>query len=131
MGRFLDLLPLRGSLSSSCCPGSIYVRQFPACFFLGVIRPKSSSTDLLLMKKAGSVALSDVAAKTTHLEIACTRCERRGRYQLARLVTQLGPDFPMTSLGAELAPCPNRNITASGKRCDVYFPGLAAIMNKQ
>lgn len=81
------------------------------------------------MKKPGAVALGEVAAKATHLDIACSRCERRGRYALARLVASHGPDFAMTDLGNELANCPHRNATSHGERCDVYFPGLAAIMN--
>lgn len=78
----------------------------------------------------GSVALGDVAAKATHIDIACSRCERRGRYHLARLVERLGPDFPMTDLGAELADCPNRAAPSHGQRCDVYFPDLVAILNR-
>ncbi|BDC38939.1 hypothetical protein PTKU15_22360 [Paraburkholderia terrae] len=80
------------------------------------------------MGKTGSVALADVAARAKHLDVACTRCSRRGRYQLARLVEQFGADFPMTDLGAELANCPNRNVTAHGARCDVFFPDLVAIL---
>lgn len=80
------------------------------------------------MRRPGSVALGDVAAKASHLDIACTRCDRRGRYGLARLVAQLGPDFAMTDLGAELTDCPRRKEASHGARCDVYFPNLGAIM---
>jgi hypothetical protein len=80
------------------------------------------------MGTSGSVALSHVAAKASHVDVACKRCERRGRYQLAKLVAQLGPDFPMTDLGAELANCPHRREHAHNKRCDVYFPGLIEIL---
>lgn len=48
---------------------------------------------------------------------------------MARLVYTLGADFPMTNLGAELAPCPHRSETAHNKRCDVYFPGLRKLMS--
>ena len=81
------------------------------------------------MKSPGSVALADVAARATHLDVECSRCSRRGRYQLARLVEQLGADFPMTDLGAELANCPNRHAPAHGERCDVFFPRLPAILD--
>jgi len=81
------------------------------------------------MTNPGSVALGNVAARASHLEIACSRCERRGKYQLARLVARFGPDFPMTDIGAELADCPNRAVTSHGKRCDVFFPGLVALLN--
>ncbi|WP_045457923.1 hypothetical protein [Caballeronia cordobensis] len=75
----------------------------------------------------GSVSLGDVAAGATHLEVACSRCERRGRYRLSRLVARLGEDFPMPDLGSELADCPRRNASMT-ERCDVYFPGLIKIM---
>ncbi|CAB3758692.1 hypothetical protein LMG29542_03406 [Paraburkholderia humisilvae] len=76
----------------------------------------------------GSVTLGEVATRASHIEVACTRCERRGRYRLARLVASYGEDFPMTDLGAEIADCPKRH-AAITERCDVYFPGLRKIMD--
>lgn len=80
------------------------------------------------MNTPGSVALADVVAKASHLDIPCSRCDRRGRYRLARLVDQFGGDFPMTDLGAELANCPHQNAASHSERCDVFFPGLIAIL---
>lgn len=77
----------------------------------------------------GAVALGDVAAKASHIEVACSRCERKGRYQLARLVAAYGPEFPMTDLGAELANCPRLRAAAQHERCDVYFPNLMRVMS--
>ena len=77
----------------------------------------------------GSVALGDVAARASHIEVACSRCDRKGRYLLARLVQTYGPDFPMTALGGELANCPRRSAAAHQERCDVFFPGLRQVMN--
>jgi hypothetical protein len=34
----------------------------------------------------------------------------------------------MMDVGAELANCTNRNATSHGERCDVFFPGLVAIL---
>ncbi|CAE6858819.1 hypothetical protein R75471_00056 [Paraburkholderia domus] len=76
----------------------------------------------------GSVALGEVAARASHIDVACSRCDRRGRYQLVRLVDALGPDAPMTDLGAELANCPRRGTGAHNERCDVFFPGLVKIL---
>ena len=83
------------------------------------------------MRKAGAVALGDVATRAEALDVACSRCDRRGHYNLARLVERLGPDFPMTDLGDRLANCPRRNLAGIGERCDVYFPGLAKIMSAE
>jgi len=79
--------------------------------------------------KKGAVPLGEVAARATHLDVACTRCERRGRYRLSKLVESLGAEFPMTDLAAEITSCPRRNATAAHERCDVFFPGLPQIMN--
>ncbi|MBC8638301.1 hypothetical protein IAG25_15885 [Caballeronia sp. EK] len=79
------------------------------------------------MGNKGSVTLGKVAARVTHIEVVCTRCERRGRYRLSRLVATHGDDFSMTDLGAVLADCPKRNESV-GKRCDVYFPDLIKVM---
>jgi hypothetical protein len=48
---------------------------------------------------------------------------------LAKLVATHGADFPMTALGVTLAAdCPRRIEAAHGQRCDVFYPGLPAIM---
>jgi hypothetical protein len=81
------------------------------------------------MKREGAVPLGEVAARASHIDLACTRCERRGRYQLEKLVARLGADFAMTDLAGELADCPRRTSPAWSERCDVYFPGLAKLMS--
>lgn len=79
------------------------------------------------MRRIGSIALQDVAERATELEVVCSRCDRRGKYQTARLVEKLGPDFPMTELGQRLANCPKKTAPVY-ERCDIYFPGLAELM---
>ncbi len=79
--------------------------------------------------RTGSVLLREVASRASHIEIACSRCDRKGRYRVANLVARLGGDFPMTDLGAELADCPRRRATAHHERCDVFFPGLPRVMS--
>ena len=75
----------------------------------------------------GSVTLGEVAARASHIELACSRCERRGRYRLSRLVALLGGNFPMTNLGAQMADCPKKS-GGVWDRCDFYYPGLRTIM---
>jgi hypothetical protein len=40
--------------------------------------------------RRGSVTLGDLAGRITMLEIACSRCKRRGRLQVDRLLAQYG-----------------------------------------
>jgi hypothetical protein len=75
----------------------------------------------------GSITLGAVSARTSHLEVACTRCERHGRYSLPKLVASLGEEFPLTDLGSQISDCPKKN-AAVWERCDIYYPGLRAIM---
>ncbi|MEP9326717.1 hypothetical protein PPMP20_26835 [Paraburkholderia phymatum] len=76
----------------------------------------------------GSVTLGDVAARTTHINIACSRCERRGHYRLSKLVATLGEDFPVTSLAGQISDCPKQD-APTWEKCDVFYPGLRAIMD--
>ncbi|BBP99064.1 hypothetical protein BSFA1_41930 [Burkholderia sp. SFA1] len=80
------------------------------------------------MGKNGSVLLGELAARASHIDIACSRCDRKGRYRVAKLVARLGEDVAMTDLGAELADCPRRSAAAHNDRCDVFFPRLPQIM---
>jgi hypothetical protein len=81
------------------------------------------------MRANGSVLLSEVAERASHIDVACSRCDRKGRYRLAKLVAEFGPDFYMTNLGAELAACPRRAAAVNHQRCDIYYPGLVKIMS--
>ena len=66
-----------------------------------------------------------MAAKFAMIEIACRRCERRGRLSAARLIEQHGADIWLPSLCDVLAgDCPKRESVAAGERCSVYYPQL-------
>jgi hypothetical protein len=49
------------------------------------------------------LTLADIAAKTDRLVVACSRCDRRGRYSLAKLIAKYGPDKPGPELLCELS----------------------------
>ncbi|MGF6996832.1 hypothetical protein P3T25_005207 [Paraburkholderia sp. GAS32] len=80
------------------------------------------NTHIGSMKK-GCVTLGQVAARASHLDVACTRCERRGRYSLSKLVASHGEDFPLPDLAARISDCPKKDASV-WERCDVYYPGL-------
>jgi len=81
------------------------------------------------MDKNGRILLGELAARASHIDIECSRCDRKGRYRVTKLVRRLGEDFPMTDLGAELADCPRRTAATHHERCDVFFPTLPQIMS--
>ena len=68
--------------------------------------------------------LGDLAGKITILEIACRRCERRGRLSVARLIGQHG-DTRLPELRYILAgDCPNAGAVSISERCSAYYPQL-------
>ena len=46
----------------------------------------------------GSITLGDVAEHTTVLAVACSRCERAGRYNLDTLIARHGEGFGIPKL---------------------------------
>ena len=58
------------------------------------------------------------------LEVACSRCERRGRLQVDLLVAQYGdaelPELPLILAGD----CPKAAVVSISNQCDIFFPQL-------
>lgn len=73
----------------------------------------------------GAVLLGQVADQLPVLEIACHRCDRRGRLYTDRLMAVHGPDMPMPELLRLLsADCPRRSAGSWHDVCGAHFPGL-------
>ena len=72
---------------------------------------------------SSSITLGDLQGKLTMLEVACHRCERRGRVSLARLIEEHGADKGLPDLWESLAGAPTARI-GSGLAIS-YFEGLA------
>jgi hypothetical protein len=54
--------------------------------------------------------LSDLIGRAHMLDLACGRCERRGRLCVARLSREYAPETPLATLRqAQIGDCPNRN----------------------
>jgi hypothetical protein len=76
----------------------------------------------------GSITLGELEGKLTMVEVACHRCERRGRASLARLIDEHGADRGMPDLWESLAgDCPNARSAALNNRCAIYYPQLPAM----
>jgi hypothetical protein len=73
----------------------------------------------------GSISLAQVAAHTTGLTIACSRCDRAGRYRLDTLIANHGPDFGIPALLRSLsADCPKRHSLSAYDLCGIHCPEL-------
>jgi hypothetical protein len=69
--------------------------------------------------------LGDVAVHTPVLVVACTRCDRTGRYNLETLIARHGEDFGIPDLLRRLSKdCPKRKSVTVYDLCGVHCPEL-------
>jgi hypothetical protein len=79
------------------------------------------------MMASGAVTLGELAGRLAMLEIACSRCERRGRLNVAKLIEQHGADARLPDLRHVLAgDCPRVASVSINDRCGVHYPQLNA-----
>jgi hypothetical protein len=70
----------------------------------------------------GSLSLAEYPTPT--MRLACQRCDRRGRYRVARLIAEHGADTPLPDLRHKLAvayPLIGHRATP----CGIYYVDLA------
>ena len=73
-----------------------------------------------------AVTLGDLAGRIAILDIMCSRCERRGRLRVDRLIEQHG-DAELPELRLTLADdCPKAAVVSISDQCDIFFPQLSA-----
>ena len=80
------------------------------------------------MSNSGAVTLGDVVGKLAMLDVACSKCDRRGRLSVAKLIAEHGADMRLPDLREVLAgDCPRLRATSYSDRCAVHYPQLAAV----
>jgi hypothetical protein len=80
------------------------------------------------MPIGGAYTLEDLAARASMLGVACKRCDRRGRLNVAKLIDRHGADARLPDLKEVLAGnCPKRGSAAIHDRCGVFYPGLPVL----
>ena len=77
---------------------------------------------------SGIVPLGRIPDRLPMLEVACNRCDRRGRLRTARLMAEHGPELPIPALlRIVAADCPRMQAERVHDVCGVHFPGLARV----
>jgi hypothetical protein len=76
---------------------------------------------------SGSITLDQVATHTAVLAVACSGCDRAGRYGLDTLIADHGPDFGIPELLRLLSDdCPKRQSLSAYDLCGIHCPDLTA-----
>ena len=77
---------------------------------------------------SGSITLAQVAERTAVLAVACSRCDRAGRYPLDRLIAQYGRSVGVPQLLSVLSrDCPRQEATSLYGTCGIHCPDLPAL----
>ncbi len=76
------------------------------------------------MATSGALSLADFPSQT--VEIACSRCDRHGRYAKARLAAKYGPGIALPELLRRISgDCPQRAQLGT-RSCGARYPLLAS-----
>lgn len=71
----------------------------------------------------------DIQGKLDVLRVECTRCDRKGRYNVASLIEKHGRRGNMMKWKEMLnGDCPKRNAHALHERCDLICPDLPKVL---
>jgi hypothetical protein len=71
----------------------------------------------------------DIEGKLDMLRVECTRCGRKGRYSVAKLIAKHGRNGNLTKWGSELkGDCPRRDSPQLHERCDIICPDLPKVL---
>jgi len=74
--------------------------------------------------------LADLRPEVAHIDVACSRCDRRGRLSVARLIAEhAGAGATLRDAVAGInSDCPNREAHGVMQQCDIRFPGLGGLL---
>jgi hypothetical protein len=71
----------------------------------------------------------DIEGKLNVLRVECTRCSRKGRYSVCRLIAQYGRKASMMKWKDQLkGDCPKRDAPQLHDRCDLICPDLPKVI---
>jgi hypothetical protein len=82
------------------------------------------------MPQDGSLTVGDLAGKLEVLNVACSKCKRRGRYRISTLLAQLGPNGRLTEWRAAImADCPKVLAASHWDACGAHLPDLVRLFS--
>jgi hypothetical protein len=75
------------------------------------------------------LVFGDIEGKLAVLRVECMRCERKGRYNVRKLIEKYRRKGHMMKWRELLnADCPKRDATALHDRCDLICPDLPRVL---
>ena len=84
---------------------------------------------LPLLTSRTYLIFGDIEGKLDVLRVECTKCDRKGRYSVAKLIAKHGRKGNMSGWVSDLkGDCPKRDAAGLQNRCDVVCPDLPKVL---
>ena len=75
------------------------------------------------------LVFANIEGKLDLLRVECTRCPRKGRYSVRRLIEKYGRNANMMKWKEQLnGDCPKRDAPQMHNRCDLICPDLPKVL---
>ena len=81
------------------------------------------------MRRRDYLIFGAIDAKLDVLCVECTKCERKGRYSVSKLIEKYGRKGNMMKWKEQLnGDCPKRDAHSMHERCDLVCPDLPKVL---
>jgi hypothetical protein len=81
------------------------------------------------MRRRDFLIFGDIEGKLETLRVECTKCARKGRYSVRRLIEKYGRKANMMIWKEQLnGDCPKRDAHSPMERCDLRCPDLPKVL---
>jgi hypothetical protein len=94
-------------------------------------RPPPIGGSITIMPGRSYLIFGDIEGKLDVLRVECTKCARKGRYSVRRLIEKYGREANMMKWKEQLnSDCPRRDAHGLHERCDLLCPDLPKVLLK-
>ena len=84
---------------------------------------------IVAMPRDGAIIFGDLIGKLDVLRVACSKCDRAGRYRLDRLIKDRGREVRITDWLDEItADCPKKSAHNWNDQCAARCPDLPRVL---
>jgi hypothetical protein len=81
------------------------------------------------MPRRAYLIFGDIEGRLDVLRVECTKCARKGRYSVRRLIEKYGRKANMMNGGNSLTgDCPRRDAQSLHERCNLICPDLPKVL---
>ena len=85
--------------------------------------------NITIMSRRAHLVFGDIEGKLDVLRVECTKCARKGRYSVRRLIEKYGRKANMMKWREQLnGDCPRRGAQGLHERCDLICPDLPKVL---